>query len=108
MRIIDECISKNLTIRISTITIYYGIESHSSGVRAVDPLPILPIANLLEYNVLKYIMFHLILNNLCTGIGGIDYGVYAASLAVLPALALIIVRRRRAYTAEDGAHRAEA
>ena len=43
-----------------------------------------------------------------TGIGGIDYGVYAASLAVLPALALIIVRRRRAYTAEDGARRAEA
>lgn len=43
-----------------------------------------------------------------TGIGGIDYGVYAASLAVLPAIALIIVRRRRAYTAEDGAHRAEA
>ena len=36
-----------------------------------------------------------------TGIAGLDYMVYAASLAVLSALAFIIVRRRREYADEE-------
>ena len=36
-----------------------------------------------------------------TGIAGLDYAVYAASIAVLSALSLIVIRRRREYDEEE-------
>ena len=72
MRIVDKCISKHLAIAIGAIAVDYWIEGHSRSICTLNPLPVLAILDLLEYNILKDIILHLVFHDFRFFLSGID------------------------------------